>query len=253
MNPLFFDETILISDHELKKCEEYPFINYKELEIGTEIFKLGYTTGLTRGYFLGYRNINYIDSKMQKNYVVGIAVQWPPETAFTKQGDSGCVYYAVHGSLRYPLAVHAGCFDFSTDSTFPGGKNKQRVSVGTPLSDCLQVIANSFQCGSFQWKLSCKFSDLVSPEPGLEEEEEEEEAHYVDAMVSADEEADAENVPFTGESIEGADLECAENVLSRNNVTDEEGADEEADDNMVTNEDEEENADTVELNFGSDY
>jgi hypothetical protein len=74
--------------------EDFPFIDIDSLEPGTEIQKIGSTSGVTKGYFIGVEEAQYVEDNA-KHDVTGVFVQWLPGSAFTRPGDSGSIYYAV--------------------------------------------------------------------------------------------------------------------------------------------------------------
>jgi hypothetical protein len=79
---------------------------------GTEIEKLGFGTGFTRGWLIdaqsnaSFKATNANDQNEDLRNV--IAVRSMPDRPFTFGNDSGSIYYAVQGCMRYPIAIHNG-------------------------------------------------------------------------------------------------------------------------------------------------
>ena len=79
---------------------------------GTEIEKVGIGSGVTKGLLLDTVADTVFASPVgeedgeQKTRM--IAVRWLPNRPFTTGNDSGSVYYATHGCVRLPIAIHCG-------------------------------------------------------------------------------------------------------------------------------------------------
>lgn len=86
----------------------------KLFEEGTEVFKIGATTGITRGYICDHRDVYQADKTNGKfgitkvNWKEMIVVRWLPGQRFSAPGDSGSIYYVARGCGYLPIAVHRG-------------------------------------------------------------------------------------------------------------------------------------------------
>lgn len=161
LNVLFHDNDTGL--HDFITFEEYPFINIENLEPGTDIAKLGRTSGFTRGRLIGIAEVNAVENHVSCK-IKGVAVQWYPGSRFCEGGDSGSIYYAVRGCFLYPIAVHRGTFSMSSRSfnpiittvhELPEDNVKstivdrelivENVSLGTPIFDELLAATNHFK------------------------------------------------------------------------------------------------------------
>jgi hypothetical protein len=83
-----------------------------------KIYKIGSTTGLTIGRWLGLRSVTIEDDSGAKKTSTYECVQWPQKSNFTHiadpdkyicfatNGDSGSLYFVSYRGKNYPIAIH---------------------------------------------------------------------------------------------------------------------------------------------------
>ncbi|EGG20863.1 putative protein serine/threonine kinase [Cavenderia fasciculata] len=74
---------------------------------GTDITKIGLTSGFTKGSLVDVQT-TWMDTQHPKLRNRMVAVRGMPNQHFTRNGDSGSVYYATQGCMSYPIAIHCG-------------------------------------------------------------------------------------------------------------------------------------------------
>jgi hypothetical protein len=93
-NPDFFGLVQEISGDK----DDFPFYHFSKFPPGTQVVKLGLTTGNTAGQFVGLRDISVEVKengvKVLRTVENDVVVQWEPGQRFAAGGDSGSVYYA---------------------------------------------------------------------------------------------------------------------------------------------------------------
>jgi len=92
-------------------------IETDSFEPSTEIVKCGHLSDYTSGLLLNTKSTTSITErdtifKIQN----AVAVSWKPNHPFTISRDSGSIYYAVRGSLRFPIAIHLGVSVYITQN-----------------------------------------------------------------------------------------------------------------------------------------
>jgi hypothetical protein len=117
--------------------QNFPFIPIETLEPGVTVHKMGKETGFTSGIYEGIKSVRTKigDTIVTRNDAVVITAL--SDTCFSKEGDSGSVYYAVRGSFRYPIAVNNGegydLINLHHDGLFDNNKIAKPIFFGTPL------------------------------------------------------------------------------------------------------------------------
>jgi hypothetical protein len=134
-NPVF--------NFEFDRC----FVKDEEMfEPGTLVMKCGAITGFTLGRLIGVEIVHFDGMEVED-----VLVQWDASGRFTAPGDSGCVYYAIRGNKRYPIAVHRGQTQWVQPNHVDLGGEDSRtyVSVGTPFSRVRTMIKK--EIGELIW------------------------------------------------------------------------------------------------------
>lgn len=110
-------------------------------EPGTEIIKVGASTGITRGFIQEHSaSLKELHSSGESiDWKEMIKVGWLPGQRFSAGGDSGSIYYACRGCAFIPIAVHRGVNDIVANER----QGKPPYSYGTPLSKGLLKIKES--------------------------------------------------------------------------------------------------------------
>lgn len=142
--------------NEARSFYENPFINLVNLIPGTEVIKVGHTTGFTRGRLVDplssfVTEITRNQQNVRIRFEDMVVIQWDPSEAFTRPGDSGSIYYAVVGAIRYPIAIHS--FSCRIKKLTHAGEVIQNYSVGTPLIDAIEFAKQILNKEGGEWKL----------------------------------------------------------------------------------------------------
>lgn len=180
MNPWYFDDDIFANEEYFKELQrnrspsfdssvddislvdDYPFIDLSMLTPGTEIVKMGASTGITSGRLIGSRTVEYSESGVNYCAEYAVVVRWDVGQRFTAGGDSGSVYYAKLGSFTFPIAIHRGAAYIKTPNYLePGGQPLLEViSFGTPLNKVISEIKNRLCISNIRWSKSFSSQSL---------------------------------------------------------------------------------------------
>jgi len=129
-----------------------PFPDADSFPPGTDVQKLGYGSGHTNGQLVNARAAAHFGEDDIKNQVV--AIRWSPDRPFSKGNDSGSVYYAVMGCMRYPIAIHFGAASYHSRH-LKGSPTllNEVVSFGTRLREAVDwwVERNGFGDEMPEW------------------------------------------------------------------------------------------------------
>lgn len=126
------------------------FSDMEKLEPGTTVIKIGATTGITFGEYVGVASFRFGHNKSE-SILNGVVIQWKPNTRFTAAGDSGCLYYAIIGCFRYPIAIHRAQVTHEFYSCFPNDESPE-----------LKALRERFTNKKKHIKLDRDISDIVS-------------------------------------------------------------------------------------------
>ena len=137
---------------------------------GTEIVKIGSTTGNTTGRLIGVENCKFVENSKEFNVYGAIVVRWEPGQRFTSGGDSGSVYYAKVGTFTFPIAIHRAQVVHVTHNYLDAGDPwlREVVSIGTPLRKVVEEFKSHIMVGELQW---FKLKTLEERQKGCEERE----------------------------------------------------------------------------------
>ena len=142
-----------------------PICNADSVPPGLEIQKVGFGSGFTSGRLIDARATVHRSQNLKtfQNVIairgsqrIGVvSVESLPDRAFTTANDSGSIYYAVFGCMRYPLAIHSGvASQYGFHLKGNPAQTNEAVSYGTRLREALDWWLkrhNAFGGAKIEW------------------------------------------------------------------------------------------------------